>query len=204
MSSANTPTVYKQLVLASASPRRAELLTRMGLSFEVWPAAVSEWEAEDAPPAGLVRHNAELKAGHVAVRRPESLVLAADTTVALGNLVINKPVDLDDARGMLRRLSGQTHRVYTAIALRAEAAGIRELHHVISEVSFKELSAADIENYFQLVNPLDKAGAYGIQEGSDLIIDQLRGSLTNVMGLPTEFLEILLEERGLLGGLRTQ
>lgn len=190
------------LVLASGSPRRAELLTRMGLRFEVFPAQVEEWEAHNAPPADLVRHNAVLKADWAAKRRPADLILASDTTVALDNHVLNKPANMAEARAMIGRLSGRTHTVYTSIALRYAPLGIETLDHVTSAVTFKTLDAATIESYFQIVNPLDKAGAYGIQEGKDIIIAGLDGSLNNVMGLPTEFLEALLRRLGLWESLR--
>lgn len=192
----------KHILLASGSPRRSELLTRMGLRFEVFPAQVDEWEAHDAPPAELVRHNAALKADWAAERRPGELILASDTTVALDDHVLNKPADMDEARAMIGRLSGRTHTVYTSIALRCEPLGIDELDHVTSLVTFHPLDDATIERYFQIVNPLDKAGAYGIQEGKDIIIAGLDGSLNNVMGLPTEFLEALLRRLGLWESLR--
>ncbi|WOO42784.1 Maf family protein [Rubellicoccus peritrichatus] len=190
-----------RVILASGSPRRRELLERMGLRFEVFPAQVNEWEEADAPPAELVRHNAALKAEWAAVRKPQELILASDTTVALGDEVLNKPVDMDEARTMLGRLSGKTHTVYTSIALRCEAHNIDELDHVTSDVTFRLLSAEDIERYIQVVNPLDKAGAYGIQEGKEIIIAGLDGSLTNVMGLPTEFLTDLFKRLGIWDSL---
>ncbi len=190
------------LVLASGSPRRSELLTRMGLRFEVYPAKVDEWEEHDAPPDELVRHNAQLKATWAAERRPGELILASDTTVALDNHVLNKPVDMNEARAMIKRLAGRTHTVYTAIHLLCPAMELDALEHVTSEVTFNLLDATAIERYFQIVNPLDKAGAYGIQEGRELIIAGLDGSLSNVMGLPVERLEELLRQLGLWDLLR--
>lgn len=191
-----------QLLLASGSPRRRELLTLMGLRFEVFPAEVEEWEAHDAPPDELVRHNAALKAAWAAERRPDELILASDTTVALDGHVLNKPADLDEARAMLRRLSGRTHTVFTALALRCDGLQLNLLEHVTSSVTFRELDAGTIESYFNVVNPLDKAGAYGIQEGREMIIAGLDGSLHNVMGLPTERLEALLRQENLWDDLQ--
>jgi len=175
----------------------------MGLRFEVFPAQVLEWEAQDADPAELVRYNAALKAGWAAQRRHEALILAADTTVALDGHVLNKPLEMGEARAMLRRLSGNTHTVYTAVALRCQAMGLDLLEHVTSQVTFKDLDDAAIESYFARVNPLDKAGAYGIQEGKDIIINRLDGSLSNVMGLPVEHLEVILREQKLWEALCT-
>lgn len=207
MDSMETSTATKSIdrvVLASGSPRRRELLERMGLRFEVFPAQVNEWEAADAPPAELVRHNAALKAQWAGSRKPNALILASDTTVALGGEVLNKPADLNEAKAMLGRLSGKTHTVYTSIALRCESHSIDELDHVTSEVTFRPLSDADIERYINVVNPLDKAGAYGIQEGKEMIIAGLDGSLTNVMGLPTEFLTDLFKRLGIWDSLCSQ
>lgn len=190
------------LLLASGSPRRRELLTQMGLRFEVFPAQVDEWEVHDAEPDKLVRHNAGLKVIWAAERRPGDIILASDTTVALDGHVLNKPADLEEARSMLRRLSGKTHTVYTAIALRCEPLELDLLEHVTSRVTFKDLNDEAIKSYFAIVNPLDKAGAYGIQEGRDMIIAALDGSLTNVMGLPVERLEAILREQGLWASLQ--
>lgn len=174
------------LILASASPRRRELLALLGVAFEVVPAQVEEHEAEDADPRALVRHNAALKAAWVAQRRPEAWVLGADTTVFIDGTVLNKPADLDDARRMLRLLSGRAHTVFTGLALRAREAGVSEDFGVESRVYFRELDGAAIERYLATAHPLDKAGAYGIQDHGELIIERWEGSLTNIIGLPVE------------------
>lgn len=192
------------LVLASASPRRRFLLEQLGLRFEVCPAQVQEHEEPDSCPRETVLHNARLKAAHVAALRPGELVLGSDTTVALEDEVLHKPADLAEARVMLRKLSGRAHTVYTGIALRWVEADLDEAHFVTSEVVFHALDNAAIDAYFHVVNPLDKAGAYGIQEGRERIIADLRGSLHNVMGLPTEFLRERLEQLGLWAGLEAR
>lgn len=184
------------LLLASGSPRRRELLDLMGLAHRVCPPDVVEWEAVDADPASLVRYNAALKADAVSREHPHSLVLAADTTVALVGEVLNKPADLDEARSMLRRLAGQTHTVFTGVSLRHGTSGKAVDFVETSEVRFKAFDDATIASYFALVNPLDKAGAYGIQEGRDLIIAGWEGSLHNIMGLPTERLREVFEQEG--------
>lgn len=187
----------RRLILASASPRRRELLGSLGLSFEVVTAQVTEFEEVDADPKALVTHNAALKADWVAARNADALVLGADTTVFIDQKVLNKPVDLADARRMLKMLSGRRHTVFTGIALRCVATGLRIDDGVTSEVQFKVLDDAVIDRYFKVVNPLDKAGAYGIQDGKELIIEGWEGSFTNIMGLPIERTKQLLAGCGL-------
>jgi len=188
-----------RLILASASPRRRELLAGLGVAFEVVVADVTEHEHPDAEPRAMVAHNAALKADWVAACHPDAWVLGADTTVFINGTVLNKPADLADARVMLRRLAGRTHTVFTGVALRRAADGVKEDHGVTSLVTFKPFDDAVIDAYFRLVNPLDKAGAYGIQEGRELIIAGWEGSFTNIMGLPMEVTKQILTQRGLLG-----
>lgn len=187
-----------RLILASASPRRRELLGQLGLPFEVIVAGVTEHEAEDADPRLMVAHNAALKADWVAVRHPEAFVLGADTTVFIDSSVLNKPGSLVEARTMLRRLAGRTHTVFTGVALRCVARGVRVDEGVTSEVTFRAFDERTIDAYFEVVNPLDKAGAYGIQEGRELIIDRWKGSFSNIMGLPMEVTKQILTKAGLL------
>jgi septum formation protein len=187
-----------RLVLASASPRRQQLLAGMGLTFDVVPAEVIEHEAPDADPRAMVAHNAALKADWVAARRPEAFVLGADTTVFIDNTVLNKPCDLAEARTMLKRLAGRTHTVFTGLALRRTCDRLQLDEGVTSEVTFKNFDDGVIDAYFGIVNPLDKAGAYGIQEGRELIIAGWRGSFTNIMGLPVEETKQILTQAGLL------
>ncbi len=174
----------------------------MGLRFDVEPADVTEKEHPWEPPRDMVLHNARIKAEFISARRPDTLVLGSDTTVALDNEVLNKPRDLPDARRMLKRLGGRTHTVYTGVCLLCPSRGIDECHAVTSLVTFLPLDDDQITRYFQVVNPLDKAGAYGIQEGRELIIAKYEGSLSNIMGLPVEFLESLLDKLALLKHLR--
>jgi septum formation protein len=186
----------KQLVLASASPRRSELLTRMGLTFELCPTDVAEVETAHDGPAQMVLQNAALKADALSLQFADSLVLGSDTTVALDGVVLNKPVDLAEARAMLKRLAGREHTVYTAVSLRWESGNFSVDFVESSQVSFKPLDDATISSYFERVNPLDKAGAYGIQEGREMIIDTVIGSVENVMGLPIQALEARLLQHG--------
>lgn len=186
-------------ILASASPRRKQLLAELGLKFEVVVAQVTEHEDPDTDPKHMVTHNAALKADWVAARHPDAWVLGADTTVFLDNKVLNKPADLTEARAMLKRLSGRTHTVFTGVALRNKNRGVMIDHGVTSEVTFKVFDDAVVAAYFRVVNPLDKAGAYGIQEGRKLIIAGWQGSFTNIMGLPMEATKQILSDCGLLG-----
>jgi septum formation protein len=192
------------LILASASPRRQQLLAGMGLAFDVVPAEITEHEAPDADPRAMVAHNAALKADWVAARHPAAFVLGADTTVFIDQTVLNKPRDLAEARAMLKRLAGRTHTVFTGLALRRECERLCLDEGVTSEVTFKNFDDAVIDTYFGMVNPLDKAGAYGIQEGRELIIAGWQGSFTNIMGLPVEETKQILTRAGLLDSLLPQ
>lgn len=187
-----------QLILASASPRRRELLAQLGVPFEVVTAAVTEHEEESTDPRVMVAHNAALKADWVAARHPEAFVLGADTTVFIDNAALNKPRDPVEARAMLRRLSGRTHTVFTGLALRRASVGLRIDEGVASEVTFKLLDEATIEAYLARVHTLDKAGGYAIQESSELIVAGFEGSFTNIVGLPLETTKHILTRCGLL------
>lgn len=184
----------KELVLASASPRRAELLGRMGLRFSIEATHVEEDDSGSEGPRQMVLNNAALKAATLSAQRPDVLVLGSDTTVALGEEVLSKPADMDEARAMLQRLSGRAHIVYTAVALYWGDGAWAHQFVETSEVRFKKLDAAVIGAYFEIVNPLDKAGAYGIQAGRDLIIESVEGSVENVMGLPIQALEVVFRD----------
>jgi len=188
-----------RLILASASPPRRELLAGLGVTFDVVVADVTEHEHPDAEPRAMVAHNAALKADWVAARHPEAWVLGADTTVFIDRTVLNKPRDLAEARTMLRQLAGRTHTVFTGVALRHARSGVRVDEGVSSQVTFKAFDDTVIDAYFRVVDPLDKAGAYGIQEGRDLIIAGWEGSFTNIMGLPMEATKQILTQRGLVG-----
>lgn len=186
-----------RLILASASPRRRELLARLGVPFESSTAQVEEHEEASTDPRVMVAHNAALKADWVAAREPDALVLGADTTVAIDGVALNKPRDLADARAMLRQLSGRTHRVFTGLAVRRGRDGLRIDETVVSEVTFKPLDEATITDYLTKVNTLDKAGGYAIQEHGHLIVAGYTGSFTNIIGLPIESTKQILTRAGL-------
>ena len=186
----------KQLILASASPRRSELLKRIGLRFKTYPANVRELSNSVEGPGHMVTVNAGLKADALTDRFSDALVLGSDTTVALGEKIFNKPLDLSEARAMLKQLSGRVHTVYTAVALRWRQGSVRDDFVEASQVQFKHLDDTMMDAYFQLVNPLDKAGAYGIQAGRELIIQSVEGSIETVMGLPIQTLQVRLLQLG--------
>lgn len=169
----------------------------MGVPFEILPADVTEYEAADADPREMVRHNAALKADWVAARHPHATVIGADTTVFVDRTVLNKPRDLTEARAMLRMLSGRAHTVFTGLAVRRQCDGLKLDQGVASEVTLKVLDAATIELYLSKVHTLDKAGGYAIQEESELIVAGYTGSLTNIVGLPLEEMKQLLTQAGL-------
>ena len=185
-----------RLILASASPRRKELLASLGVAFDIIPAEVTEHEAPDADPREMVRHNAALKAAWVAAQHPDATVIGADTTVFIDRTVLNKPRDAAEARAMLRMLSGRTHTVFTGLAIRRQRDGLKLDQGVASEVSMKPYDDATIELYLSRVHTLDKAGGYGIQEHGDLIVAGFTGSLTNIVGLPVEEMKQLLTLAG--------
>ncbi len=185
-------------ILASASPRRTELLREAGLPHRVVVAAVTEHEDPSTDPARMVLHNARLKAAAVSRLHPEALVLGSDTTVALGDRALNKPADLAESRAMLRALSGREHTVHTGVCLLCPPFGIDEAHDVTAWVGFRPLTEDDITRYQGLVDTLDKAGAYGIQEGRELIIDDYQRPISTIMGLPVEFVKARLAALGIL------
>ncbi|MSU51564.1 MAG: septum formation protein Maf [Opitutus sp.] len=187
-----------RLILASASPRRRELLAQIGVAFDVVVAEVTEHEEPSTDPRVMVAHNAALKADWVAERHPDAFVLGADTTVFVDDHALNKPRDAAAARAMLRRLSGRTHTVFTGLAVRRQRDGLRIDEGVASEVRFKPLDEATIESYLARVHTLDKAGGYAIQEAAELIIAGYSGSLTNIVGLPVETTKQILTRCGLL------
>ena len=188
-----------RLILASASPRRRELLAQLGLPFTVVVADITEHEDSTTDPRTMVSHNAALKADWVAARHPDAWVLGADTTVFLDGHALNKPRDLGEARAMLRRLGGRTHTVFTGLALRQHRSGYRADGGETSEVTFHPLTEAVITEYLGKVHTLDKAGGYGIQEHGDLLVAGRTGSFSNIMGLPLDATKQILTRAGLLG-----
>ena len=188
-----------RIVLASGSPRRRELLEEAGLEFEVIPSSAEEVHDASMPLEELCELNAKLKAGAVAASEPDALVIGSDTLVFIDQTPLGKPVDLDEARAMLRQLSGRSHQVCTAVCIMQEG-GESRLFHDTTEVRFKPLEEVDIEAYFAQVNPLDKAGAYGIQEHGEMIIEGFEGRFDTVMGLPVEPVMAVMKELAAVTG----
>jgi len=181
-------------VLASGSPRRKELLARLLEDFIVETSAVSELKVHPDGSIPLAMENARLKASAVSQRYPDKWVLGADTLVVLGDDSLGKPIDLVEAKSMLTRLSGKTHSVLTGVCLVNRSQEIEKCKVVSSLVSFKVLDDSTIEEYFQFVNPLDKAGAYALQTRADLIVRSFKGSRSNVIGLPMELLRTWFDQ----------
>lgn len=174
------------LILASASPRRAELLRQLQPEFQIVPNDAEEILDGQLSPLELCQLNAHRKARAVARKIPDALVLGADTLVFLDGEIMGKPRELADARRMLLRLQGRTHQVVTGVSLIYLRGHRERLFAVSTDVTFRSLSAEQIGDYLSKINPLDKAGAYAIQEHGDMIVAEISGSFSNVVGLPVE------------------
>jgi len=188
------------IILASASPRRRELLAELGIPFEVRGAEVDELDERTSPhlsPVDLARENARRKAAAMMRQQPGRWVLGADTVVALDGRIFGKPSSPQQAREFLKTLGGHMHEVITGCALRMPDGG-EELFHEVSRVVFRVLSDEAIERYLATVNVLDKAGGYALQEQGEWIVERVEGSRTNVIGLPTELLGKVFQKHGLL------
>lgn len=179
----------EKLLLASASPRRLEILRRLGIEPEVMAVAVDEI-TKDLPPEELVIANARLKAAAAAKLKPARVILAADTVVALNGQIFGKPKDAADARRMLAALSGRTHSVFTGVAVYQNG----EITAAAAEtkVTFRAIAAAEIAAYVATGEPLDKAGAYAVQGGAGRFVQSLEGELDNVIGLPVSLVAKML------------
>jgi septum formation protein len=177
------------VILASASPRRAQLLRQLGLDFEVVPSKAAEIHSGQLTALEVSRINACRKARAVANEHPEALVLGADTLVFADGILYGKPPNMEAAHRMLEELQGRAHHVVTAVCLLHLAARRQRVFAETTTVTFRPLDAAKIRHYLARVNPLDKAGAYAIQEEAGLLIERISGSYSNVVGLPVERLE---------------
>ena len=177
------------VILASASPRRSELLASMNIEFEVVPSHVEELvDGYDFIP-DLCEANARIKAEPIADLHPECLVVAADTMVYLEDTLFGKPADLEDAHRMLTKLQGRTHQVTTGVSLIYHNEEISKSFSVITNVTFLSLVTKQISEYLAKIDPLDKAGGYAIQEHKQMIAKRVSGSVSNVVGLPVERLK---------------
>lgn len=181
------------LILASASPRRQQLLRLIETDFAVVVADVPEPAWEHLTPSELCQLNAHHKARAVAKHHPDALVIGADTEVSLGARVFGKPSNMREAIAMLEALSGRTHEVITGVCLLHQRAHREKLFVETTLVTFHKLSRAQITGYLGRINPFDKAGAYAIQESGETIIERIEGSFSNVVGLPVGRLQTELE-----------
>lgn len=176
----------RHLILGSASPRRKALLEDMGLEFDVRTQAVDEVFPDSLISYEITNYLCVLKASVLRNQLPEhAILLTADTIVCLGNEVLEKPADESEVREMLGKLSGNWHQVYTSVCL--SAGDLQEVFHARTDVCFARLEPGMLSEYLRLGIPLDKAGGYGIQEWIGLVgVEAIRGSYTNVVGLPTQ------------------
>lgn len=174
------------LILASASPRRVDLLRQIVAAFEVVPSDATELADEHLSPYELCQLNAHRKARAVAKRFPDTLVLGADTLVFLDREIFGKPANLTEAQQMIARLQGRTHQVITGVSLIHLRPHRERIFAVSTDVRFRSLNAEQMRDYLSRIHPLDKAGAYAIQEHGELIIEEISGSYSNVVGLPVE------------------
>ncbi len=174
----------QRIVLASASPRRLELLRALGFDVEVDPSGYHEPDDPTATPLELARSHARMKAREVHARRPGELLVAADTVVDLDGVALNKPLNAADAARMLGLLSGREHYVHTAFALAIPDSSDLIERAQSTRVRFHELTRADVDDYVSTGEPMDKAGAYGIQGRAAALVDGIDGDFYTVMGFP--------------------
>ena len=186
-----------KLILASSSPRRRDLLASIGLEFDVIPSHVPEVHQAGEAPEEYVARLARDKAHALAQQYPSAWVIAADTTVFLGDQLLEKPTDAADAARMLGAIAGKTHMVYTGVTLENLEREYRDTRVAESEVRMLPLSPGEIEWYVATGEPLDKAGAYAAQGVGALFIDSIHGSYTNVVGLPLATLFQMMRKAGL-------
>jgi len=185
----------RKLVLASASPRRAELLRQLGLTFDVVASGLAE-EDREADPAALVKLLAISKAKAVAAKVADGVIVAADTVVCLDGELLGKPQDAKEAAGMLASLSGRRHEVLTGVAVIRQPEGLLCCHVEKTAVTMREISREEIARYLASGEPYDKAGGYGIQGKAAVFVEKLEGCYFNVVGLPLAALCRLLAEVG--------
>lgn len=174
----------KKLVLASGSPRRGEILNAVGWPFEMVAANVDESRFESEAAVPYVRRLAQTKAETVAKDLPSGLVLGADTVVLVDEKILGQPSDAEDARRMLKLLSGRWHEVLTAVALLRAGENRSVVDHEKTRVRFAEMSVAEIDWYVATGEPMDKAGAYAVQGSAALFIEEIQGDYFNIVGLP--------------------
>lgn len=186
------------IILASNSPRRRELLEQLGLVFTVSPTDVDEQIRSGESPKGYAERLALDKARAATSSVKEGIVVAADTIVVVSDTILGKPVDAADALRMLRMLSGRGHEVVTGLAVMDAASGRTSVRTSVTKVFFRKLSEREIAAYVDTGEPLDKAGAYGIQERGALLVERIDGCYSNVVGLPLSLLGEMLYNYGII------
>lgn len=184
------------IVLASASPRRQELLRNAGIAFTVRAANIDEVPLVNEAPRAFAERMAREKAHAVRQSEPQEIILAADTVVAVGEEIFGKPENADDAFRMLKTLSGRAHKVITAVCLLM--GDFDEVRSETTLVEFSEISDDQIRQYIATGEPMDKAGAYAIQGGASQWIKKIEGDYNNVVGLPLDLVKRMLRERGMV------
>jgi septum formation protein len=183
-----------KMVLASSSPRRREILSKLGYVFEVLAPDLDESQIQDETPAEHVLRLSQAKAERVAYRNPDDLVIGADTIVVLDNRILGKPLSPGEAGEMLNQLSGRMHTVYTGLSLIINCENITKTDYDATKVVFNELRDDDIQRYVASGEPLDKAGAYGIQGMGSFLVNHYEGEFDTVIGFPTKLFERLYRE----------
>ncbi len=183
-----------EIILASKSPRRVELLAKITKDFSVIPSEKEETFAEGTPPHTVVEMLAHQKADDIHSQHKNSCVIGADTIVVCDGEILGKPTNEQDARRMLRKISGKIHTVYTGVAV--VTANTSKVFHNATQVKFLPLSDSKINEYIASGEPMDKAGAYGIQERGSLFVESISGDYFSVMGLPISQLALAMEEIG--------
>ncbi len=184
----------EKIILASASPRRKEILQNLGLDFEIVTSLAEEKVEEGLPPHMIVQELAMLKGAEVAARSEKALVVSADTIVWLDGHMLGKPKDSEGAKKMLRSLSGKIHEVYTGVCVTHSGSGKSVSDYEVTKVHFKNISDDEIDRYVSTMEPLDKAGAYGIQGKGCLFVEKIDGDYLNVVGLPAALLAKILKD----------
>lgn len=182
-----------KVILASASPRRQALLQQIGITPLICPADFAEGSGSQAQEVAL--HNAAGKCAAVAAKMGDELpVIAADTIVVIDNVILGKPQDAAAAKAMLQRLSGRTHQVMTGVAVCYKGQKMSEV--CVTDVSFRQLTAEEIDAYIATGEPMDKAGAYGIQGRGAVLVEKINGCYNNVVGLPLSLLYLMMQRLG--------
>ena len=193
-----TPTFHMRVILASQSPRRRDLLTLIGIAHTIQPADIDETPLTGEGPVACAARLARSKTERISADEPDALIIGADTIVVIDDRILGKPVDRDDARAMLLALAGRAHTVYTAVCvMRSGGSGARVGTGVEAvDVRFRPLTLAEIDAYLATGEPMDKAGAYGIQGYGATIVERIDGDFFAVMGLPLALLTRLLRAVG--------